>query len=440
MSSGDEPAATEDRPNRAPRRLFGWSLIGRGCSALFAWAVLIVLAKFGDTATAELRLGQYVFALAVTSPLIPVVRMELRALLAADAVRRVSLPVFVRLRTLGGLAMVAVCIVVAVIVSRDPQIWQTIAALALMRAVEGGLDLAHGVYERSDRHDLTARSEIVRSGLGLVLLTVVMATVGSLSLALCVVAGGWLAVLVVVDLPTVQRLTRTPHDETQVSGPDHELPVDEPTLLGEAWRAAPLGLAAFLITFNTTLPRYFIEGYAGTAELGVFGAVAYLMAALTLVNAAIISTLRPRFGRHLARGDNTAAAREMLGAIGLMIVPGVLLALVGLFWGDVILAALYRDSFDGQAGLMVWLAVAHVFGSAAGVPRALLTAGDRLRIQPAVLLGAVAICALTSALLIPHDPLLGAAQALLVSRAFLLVANLGVAAWHLRTAAAGGEA
>jgi len=438
VASSDEPAPTQDAPDRAPRRLFGWSLIGRGCSALFAWAVLIVLAKFGDTATAELRLGQYVFALAITSPLVPIVRMELRALLAADAARRVSLPVFVRLRMLGAVAMVAVAIVVAALVSRDPLTWQIIAALALMRAVEGGLDLAHGVYERSDRHDLTARSEIVRSGLGLVLLTVSMATLGSLSLALCTVACTWLVVLVWLDVPAVRMLTSHDGDRGATVSSDRTRSTDDPTVLGEAWRAAPLGITAFLITFNTTLPRYFIEGYAGTADLGVFGAVAYVMAALTLVNAAIISTLRPRFGRQLARGDERAAAREMLGAIGLMIVPGVLFAFIGLFWGDLILAALYRDSFDGQSTLMVWLAVAHVFGSAAGVPRALLTAADRLRVQPAILTASVVVCGVGSALLIPSNPLLGAAQALLVSRVFMLFASLGAVAWHLHASSARG--
>src|SRR5206468_11167275 len=47
--------------------------------------------------------------------------------------------------------------------------------------------------------------------------------------------------------------------------------------------ALPLGIISMLSSLNSSVPRYFVEAHSGSAELGIFSAIASLISAGSLV-------------------------------------------------------------------------------------------------------------------------------------------------------------
>src|ERR1039458_10701282 len=68
------------RPSASLRSSFAWTLAGNGLYAAAQWATLSLAAKLGGSE----MLGQYALAVALTTPLVMLSHLNLRAVLATD--------------------------------------------------------------------------------------------------------------------------------------------------------------------------------------------------------------------------------------------------------------------------------------------------------------------------------------------------------------------
>lgn len=429
-------AATSEgasQPRSGVARLFSWSALGRLASGLGRWMMLVLLARVGDPATSELRLGVFVLASSILGPFVPVTRMESRALLSSDAVGKESLRSYFGLRAWSGLVLLALVLFTGAVTVGEAEVVWMLLALALARWIEGLLDVSYGLYEREERPDLVARSELTRALLGIGGAAAVLQVTGSAVGSVFGLAMGWCITLVVLDWRTTRHMATGMRDRRRRSNTSPPAASDDQsTIWTLARRSAPLGIAASLLALTGSLPSYFIEGSADRQTLGIYGAVTYLLAAVALLVTALIGILLPRLGRHLAQGDPRGARRVMLVALGIVTASNACIIVIVAVWGDALLQLVYPHTASGQGELAVWLAVAHAVGATAGIPRALLTAGNLLRAQPIILAFTVVVCGIASWILVPGRPLLGAAQALLIARVVLLVANTTVALRFLR--------
>src|SRR5205823_3663997 len=65
----------------------------------------------------------------------------------------------------------------------------------------------------------------------------------------------------------------------------------------------PLGVISMLASLGANIPRYFIEGHLGTNELGIYSAIASLLTAGTLIQAAFGQSIMVPAARAFAEGD-----------------------------------------------------------------------------------------------------------------------------------------
>jgi O-antigen/teichoic acid export membrane protein len=122
-----------------------------------------------------------------------------------------------------------------------------------------------------------------------------------------------------------------------------------------AWVALPLGVGLMLNALIGNSPRYSMEHYVGIRALGIFSAIATLMAIGTTFIEALGQATAPRLAKHYRSGDLPAfnALLRNLLLIGLLMgSAGVLVAAV---FGKDILAILYSPEYAEQSELLVWL-------------------------------------------------------------------------------------
>jgi O-antigen/teichoic acid export membrane protein len=176
-----------------------------------------------------------------------------------------------------------------------------------------------------------------------------------------------------------------------------------------------------LLSLNANIPRYFLEHNSGTAELGIFASLAYLLVAGGMIVNALGQSATVRLSSMFAAYDLDGFRRLLLKlvAIGLaMMVVGLPLAAL---FGRTVLTLLYRPEYGEHMGAFLILVVAAGVGAVGSFLGTGVTAARYFRVQVPL----IAACALTTAVtaftLIPHYGIVGAALASLASNIVLVI-------------------
>ncbi len=423
-------SATESLPTTpaaevVPRPLslrvnFVWTLAGNVTYAGCQWGMLMLLAKLGS---AEM-VGEFSLGLAITAPVFMFANLNTRSVQATDAKREFAFGDYLGLRLVT--TLLAVMVITGIVLATGYG-WHTAAVvllLGLAKAVESISDVFFGLLQQHERMDRIATSMILKGVLSLAALGAVVYATGSILLGAAVLAGAWAAVLVAYDVRSgalVQQGLRNLFPSWRAA-----------TLARLAWVALPLGVVLMLISLNTNIPRYFLEGQYGLRDLGIFSAMAYLMVAGNTVVNALGHSASPRLARLYASGDRPAF-RSLLGKLLLLGVAlgvgGVLFALVA---GPQVLTLLYKPEYAEHADVLVWLMVAAGLGWVVSFLGHGMTAARSFRIQAPLLLLVSLTTVIGCAVLVPSMGLVGAAVAMVIAAAVHLAGAAVIVAVLLR--------
>ncbi|MEZ2238841.1 lipopolysaccharide biosynthesis protein [Microcoleus sp.] len=440
------------------RRNFSWTFTGNLVYAASQWGMLVVLAKLGSPE----MVGQFTLGLAVTAPVMMFTNLQLRSIQVTDAKGEYVFADYLGLRLIGtGLAL----LIIAGITLKAGYSWETslvILAIGLAKAFESISDIFYGLIQQHERMDKIAIALMIKGPLSLLLLGLGVSVTGSVVRGAIGLAIAWAVVLIACDIRNgrlivkssqkAQRenLVETRAIATQVGEPAEstENPTNLPLLTpasqgGEKskhqllprwhlktlrkliWLALPLGFVMMLISLNSNIPRYFIEQYLGERQLGIFGAISYLMVVGGMVVSALAESASPRLAKYYAAGNSIAFRTLMFKLVGVGAAIGGAGVLVAVVAGQEILTILYRPEYGQQADLFVWLMVAAGIGYVSSFLGYGITAARYFRIQMplfALVTGSSAIACLW---LIPSMGVQGAAIALIVGAIVQAVFSLG---------------
>jgi O-antigen/teichoic acid export membrane protein len=411
------------------RKNFSWTFVGNVIYAATQWGVLVVLARFGTPET----VGQFALGLAITAPIIMFSNLQLRGVQATDAKRTHPFSHYLTLRTIT--TMLALVVIAGVVYMGGYQGATALVILlvGLAKALESMSDVYYGLLQQRERMDRIAQSVMLRGVLALVAVTGLLYATGSLVAAVMGIAAVWAAVLVLFDVPNGLRLLKRDAEIAATQQALSSAPLAK-QIAKLALTALPLGFVMLLISLNTNIPRYFIEGHLGTWELGIFAALAYLMIAGNTIVGALGQSASPRLAQYYAAG-NTAAFRNLLGklaAIGATL--GGAGVIVAALLGEPLLRLLYGVEYAAFSTLLVWLMVAAALAYVASFMGYGMTAARLFRIQVPVF-ALVSLTTLISCFfLVPAYGLVGGAWALIVSASIQLIASASVNVWALAKA------
>lgn len=442
-SRGGRPAEgprSLDRPTAAvcPRAApslagnFAWGLLGNVALGACQWGVVILLARWGDT----LMVGQFALAMAVTTPVVLLAGLALRTVQATDARADFRFGEYLALRLLTSAAAAAVIAGFVALAPLDAVACGTVLAVGAAKLVDSLSDLLYGVFQQHERMDLVGRSQVLRGAASLVLGALGVGMSGSVLWASLGLVAASAAVLAAYDLPAAVRLGGAEQSWTSWLRPSWEW-----GRIGRLWRLTlPLGVTVMLGALIANLPRYFVEWFLGTAELGVFAALAWITTAGSMVVNALAHSATPRLARYYAAGGAAAfcglLVRLLAGAAGLA-TAAVLLA-----WGlgPTLLNAVYGPDYTGQQEVFLWLTVSLGIGFGICVLDNALYAARRFSVQVPINAAVVVVSGAACTAAVPRLGLRGAAVVVAATSLVQLLARVGpvwVAVREISTAARG---
>lgn len=387
------------------------AILGSGAFNLCRFAVVVLLAR---CATPEL-VGAFDFAsVALAAPLVLFLGLELRAVFVADARDEFPFGAYRALRRITLLA--AAVIFCAVLVSGTAPV-STDAVLLFMltvglgRILLNGQELYLGCYQRHERLDRLAVSNVLRGAVMLAPFAVLMPlaagrdertvlTAATAAAGLC--AAGWVAVWLLYDRHWAQRHARLEGAWTWWQA------------ARLAWQALPLGVVILIINLCDSVPRWIIRATPqGESDLGFFAAlkVIALGVGLVMMQIAIAGGNRLVVYYHTdRRGFLRVAGKLVLVALALG------LAMIGGAWlaGEWFLETVYAPEYARHFPEFQILIAAQAIALLATVFGFLTTQMRRFWVQVPIQLAVLAATTAAAVWLIPSDPVRGGAWTALV--------------------------
>ncbi|MFB2933851.1 lipopolysaccharide biosynthesis protein [Aerosakkonemataceae cyanobacterium BLCC-F154] len=414
---------------------FIWTFAGNFVYAACQWGMLVLLAKIGR---AEM-VGQFTLGLAVTAPVIMLTNLQLRTIQATDARQQYQFGDYLGLRLLGtALALIGI-VGITLKAGYRGETSLVILVIGLAKGFESISDIFYGLIQQYERMDRIAISMMIKGPLSLLMLALGIYLSGSVVGGAIGLAIAWATILLGYDIRSGCLILKTNLWGTGSQRKSSSQAIQNllqprwhlKTLSKLVWLALPLGLVMMLISLNSNIPQYFIEGYLGEGQLGIFAAIAYLMVAGNMVVGALGQSANPRLAKYYAAGDSIAFRTLMLKLVGIGAFLGGIAVLVAFVMGQQILTLIYRPEYAQQADLFIWLMVAAGIGYVASFLGYGMTAARYFRIQIPLFTAVTGTSAIACLWLIPIWGLHGAATGLILAAFVQVIFSLGAIAHAL---------
>jgi O-antigen/teichoic acid export membrane protein len=388
-----------------------WTFWGNAVNSGCQWGIVVLLAKLGNPT----MVGQYALGLAIVSPILLFAYLQLRAIQATDVNSDFSFGDYFGVRLLAAGAALAVVLASVALGSYGTPTALTIISLAVSKSVDGISDIFYGFLQQHERLDCIARSMLIRSPLSLVGMGAAIYIAHSVFIGATALAVVSAVVLITYDIPVSRRLANI----LWKGGAEPSTSSFAPRWNGSrvkklVYSSVPLGCVMLLISLQTNIPRYFIEHFQKEAAVGIFAALAYVLAAGNIVTDAVGQSITPRLARLYRQNDRSGFRRILSVLAGVGAVAGVLAVAMSWAFGQEILALLYKPEYVKHMDVFLLLMasaaptyIASFFGYA-------MTASRLFWVQlPLSAVSALSV-AILCWLLIPTRGLRGAAEAVFV--------------------------
>jgi O-antigen/teichoic acid export membrane protein len=386
-----------------------WTSVGSVVYLGSQWLTLVLVARL----LGEQALGEFSLALAVTSPIVLLTRMQLRTVQATDAAKQWTFEDYLRVSVAGG--GVGLGIGVGVLTASGVGAVVVVVGLILLlgRMAETASEAVYGELQRRHEMRQVANAYMVKGGV------VIACVAGSVVLGGGVAGVGigllvaWVTTFFGVDL----RRVRTLAGGYGFAG-EGSWKVVLRKLKPLVVTALPLGGIALLSSLKMNAPKYALALESGEISVGVFTALAYFLVVGGRANLAIGHTVIPVIATHLAGGRERKFKRWVGAYLLATVVIGLTAILVAYAWGEDVLALVFGSAYGAYAPVLVIVMFAGLAEYLAGSLRNLLITLRAIHVQLPITVASLVICFALSAVLVPEQGLIGAAFAFGVALGF----------------------
>ena len=406
---------------------FSWTFVGNVIYSGCQWCMLVVLAKLGNPT----MVGQYGLALAIATPVYALSTLQLRAVLTTDVHERIHFGEYLGFRLLTTVISMLVIIGAAFGMHYSPQSTWIVLIIGFAQGLEIVSDLYYAKMQFHEHMDRIAKSMIVRGVIGLAAMAAGVYFAGSIIWGAIGLTVARALVLVAYDIR--KRTHFDPHSVSEMQESAEILAARDQSLRPrwnrvvqiELFRTSIiLGVIAFLVSLLPSIPRYFIVGSIGERQLGIFTATAFLVSTGNLIITAMGQSAFVRLAKLYGNGEIRRFNSLLMKLVGIAVALGLAGIGVAVFFGHVLLTLVYRPEYAEHTDVLVAMMVGGAMSYIAAQMASAITSARCFAPQIPVLAAAVATATLASCVLVRSHGILGAAYAVIITSAVLLIGEI----------------
>lgn len=378
-----------------------WSLFGNIIYALSQWIIITIIARFGSTSD----LGVYSLGLAITAPIVLFFSFQLRTFLATDSNNEYNFAQYFGGRIIHLTISFILIIPIAFLYSNNFETILVIILLGIIKYFEGLSDICMGLYQKKSKIDIIGKSQMYRGISSIIAVCILYFYTRSLIFSLL----GLLIVMIV-------RLVN--YDLKHLKPLGEITPVFDRSSIQLMKMAFPLGVVSLISSLNTNIPKYFLEYFSGTEEVGIFSALYYILIASNMLITPISLLVAPRIANAYKQNKIKNFLKLNLQLSMVSVIVSLLIITLIVLQGEFILNILYGSKYTPYNDSFIIISSSLIFGFLTTFFTVSIVAARAIQIQPIMNLIVTIVTIISSYYFISADGINGASYTLLISRMF----------------------
>ena len=325
---------------------FAWTFAGSTLYSIAQMSLVVILARLANPD----EVGRFALLLAISAPVFMLCGLNLRLLQNTDAVGNWTFSDFAIARHGVNLLATTLTVVVAAVAVRETSFTAAAVAMAGAKSVEGMAQTCYGFLQLKERHDVVARSMMLRALMGPAGFFLGYALSSSLAYGCLGLLAGWLIPYVLWDRRQVGRIGRRGVLRLgKFSRARFQL------LKRLVWRGLPLGLDQGVSSLSINAPRYTIQWQLGSAQLGIFATLFYFAQVVSMVTSALGIVVVPRLARYKTDGQRHRFVKLLVVMTSFSVLVSVGALVGGVLIGEPIISFVFGPEYVDQGLLTVVL-------------------------------------------------------------------------------------
>ena len=389
------------------RKNFFWMISGRIGFAVSQWLVVVFIARLSSPE----KLGEFTYAIAVTSPVIMFTQLNMRAYMVTDAQEKYQFSDYLASRLVSSLLAFSVVCFIGFFKASSFKIGALLITIGLYKAIESVSDILYGVLQKNEKMSRISKSVIMHGFLNFGCMVLFLMVSHSILLGAIGTALGWLILLLLYDFRGTKQfwLEKSKFELKKIIQLTKE--------------CLPLGLVLGFTSLNQNLPVYFIESSLGKEQVGLYTAIAYFVVAGRLISGSLIQATAPRLAKYYYSGEKVSFYVLLRKMAGISLFMGVFGVCAAGFFGRDILNILYGNEFADHNNIFVWIMLAGGVGYVSQFVGLILTIGRFFGYMVLSNCLSAFVILIISYFFIPTIGILGGAIALLIGNITMLLIN-----------------
>ena len=393
---------------------FSWTILGNSLYAFSQWYIVFILAKIGNP---EL-VGIYSLGLAISAPILMLTGLQLRTVQATDQASIYSFGTYLSLRIITSSFSMILILIILFFLNYNEQKNIVIILISLSRVIDTLSDITFGLIQKYERMDLISQSRIINSLLTILMITISIIYFDSLIIGCLLLLLISIFMFLAIDLRNARKFSSI------------KLKFDITSYKKLVRLSLPLGIVLMLASLNTNIPRYLIEYFLSSKELGFFTAIVFFITGGQTLITALTQSAAPRLAKLYFFKEFKQFRVLLLKLIGIGILLSIISIIITIIFGESILELFYTEEYREYYTLFVLLMISTLFIYPSAFIGCGLTASRKFKVQPLIETVSLLFTIVGCLILIPKLGLNGAAIVIIIASMIQLIIKV-VILYHL---------
>jgi O-antigen/teichoic acid export membrane protein len=346
---------------------FLWTFIGNLVYGFCQWGILVLIAKLG---TPE-KLGQYTLGLAIVTPIFLFFNLNLRTVQVTDSHKKYSFEKYLKLRIITSILALLATISISFLGQYNLNNIYIILIISISKLFESASDIVYGLFQQNGRMDQIAKSMVIKNFFTSTVFFIVFFFSRSLFLSLLFYTLVGALVFLFLDL----KATNIFYKKTLIQSDNIVIHRNKflknkgeiAEVINLIYLSLPVGLIMTLLSLNGNIPRYFIEQYLGTRELGIFSAIAYIPIAGYMFVLALGQAALTPLTKYYFTADRKNYIRLLLKLVNFSLIISFISITLTTLFGKKIITLLYDMQYSIYSEIftliMIWGGITYIASS-----------------------------------------------------------------------------
>ena len=324
-----------------------WTILGNGMNSGSQWIILVILTQFSSLTT----VGNYALILSVITPVCILTGLSLRAVYVSN-IENIPFSTFRVLRYYSILlSLILSLLILAMLTKLNYELVLLVFLVWLIKGLDSISDIYYCLLYSDSKNDIIGRAIFYRGIISIITFSLSFWAFKSLDKSLIITSFA----LIVRTFFYDRRFIENGASKKACSIVNYK------SMMKLIKIAMPLGIASFIVSFSSNIPKYFVEMGLGREDLAVYSSIAYIVVLGSLPVTAVGVTLRPKLYRYFLDSNYHSFFWMFFKGILLCTVMGLSLLLVSFLFGEILLTSIYGSNFSGYSNEFVWACSASVF-------------------------------------------------------------------------------